>query len=860
MRCVLFFAALLCVFPLFGQTIAEKKAGTNTGPGDLTPEMQRLLVEVNRDIRTNRQEIQRLYQKVYGLAENNAPIESFRDLVEEIQDLQENIRMLEESWREMAARSGIQSDGYALWHQPETTVEQIVIDFGSSQYVYLIPPDIASIKLTVGSNIPIPNASWEGMLEGILTQSGIGIRQVNPFLRELFFLQKDLSDIQMITASRDDLLVLPPEARVCFVLAPEPSDVGRVFFFLDKFVNQASQVMQNLGRAIMVVASVSEIQEILKIYDFILASRKDLEYKIVPLLRVDAQEMAKIVNSIFEQFEQEKEEVEQKSTQAPTPSQRGAKGEQSARPAVAPKRSGPDRRQVVALTVIPLEKVAQAVFLVGTKEEIEKAGEIIRSVEAQVGEATDKTIYQYVVKHSDPEELAEVMSKVYQMMQLEGITQEKTPAEGQQQAQVVQAPVKQEVNVRESPQTFIPRTEVFREGFYQQGQFVVNPTTAAPGRSVEQRKVNVGRDNFIVELKSNSIVMVVEAFLLPKMKELLRKLDVPKKMVQIDVLLFERRLKRENDFGLNLLKIGSCASQTRKSCIAWNDILTNAAGSIIQDNTGITRLIMSRRKGELGNLPAFDIVYRFLMSQEDITLNASPSVVTVNQTEALIEVKEEISISTGTFEIPQTGTGAALKDAFVRAQYGITIRVTPTVHMHDEEDPLGDQIDYITLNTDVTFDTFSRTTAANIDRPPVNTRHVVNEVRVPDGQSVIMGGLRRRNLNDNSDKIPFLGEIPGIGKLFSSTQLLTDDVEMIIFLKPKIIENPVEDFCRIRRIELTKRPGDIPSYLCCLNQALDYEKYRAFEGSMTILFGRPTPRCYPIEHDCDGKGGYGIRR
>ncbi len=53
--------------------------------------------------------------------------------------------------------------------------------------------------------------------------------------------------------------------------------------------------------------------------------------------------------------------------------------------------------------------------------------------------------------------------------------------------------------------------------------------------------------------------MVVEQDALPKIKELLKKLDVPKKMVQIEVLLFEKKVSNQNKIGLNLFKLGSAA-------------------------------------------------------------------------------------------------------------------------------------------------------------------------------------------------------------------------------------------------------------------------------------------------------------
>ncbi|MCP5507970.1 MAG: hypothetical protein H7A37_06695 [Chlamydiales bacterium] len=53
-----------------------------------------------------------------------------------------------------------------------------------------------------------------------------------------------------------------------------------------------------------------------------------------------------------------------------------------------------------------------------------------------------------------------------------------------------------------------------------------------------------------------------------------------------------------------------------------------------------------------------------------------------------------------------------LKDSFTRAQYGTTIKVTPTIHMREENDnwcPLSDEeINYITLETDITFESFNR--------------------------------------------------------------------------------------------------------------------------------------------------------
>ena len=247
--------------------------------------------------------------------------------------------------------------------------------------------------------------------------------------------------------------------------------------------------------------------------------------------------------------------------------------------------------------------------------------------------------------------------------------------------------------------------------------------------------------------------------------------------------------------------------------------------------------------------PAFDLIYRFLLNQDDISISANPSVIALNQTEAVIAIKEELSLNVGTLQIPTTG-GTQLQDTFTRAQYGITINVTPTIHMKEEDSE--DQVeDYVTLKSNIVFDDV--VPGSDPQRPNVIRRNVVNEARVSDGQSVIMGGLRRKNSNDTKNQIPFIGEIPGIGKLFSVTDLQDQTTEMFIVMTPKIIVDPSDDLDVLRSKEMMRRPGDIPSFLCAVVEAQEYEKTRLFNGSMTMLFGRTQDRCVPCLEEYDGR-------
>ncbi len=71
-------------------------------------------------------------------------------------------------------------------------------------------------------------------------------------------------------------------------------------------------------------------------------------------------------------------------------------------------------------------------------------------------------------------------------------------------------------------------------------------------------------------MKTTSILMVVRREELPKIKSLLKKLDVPKRMVQLDVLLVEKRLTDRRQIGFNLLQIGTNCSGKKETALSFD--------------------------------------------------------------------------------------------------------------------------------------------------------------------------------------------------------------------------------------------------------------------------------------------------
>lgn len=820
-----------CAQPLFGQSIAEKKAAYQTPDSGLDRDTEDFLIQVNRETTLLRQEIGDGYRRALDWYEKGGCPEELQKLLGEMKEKKEKLFQLQAHWKERAQETHPQ-DGYGLWHNPETTLEQLIIDYGAQEAVYLIPPQVGGVKLSVASNLPIPRASWTEVLELILEQNGVGVISLNPYVKQLFLVKEQPALVEMITNDRKDLELLSPQARAGFLLSPEPSEVRRSAAFLQKFLNPQTTILHAIGADLLLIGPSGQLCQILKLYDFMDAHHGEKDYRLVPLFRTQPKEMSDILGALFEH------------QAAPDNVLPVGKGGGAAFGKSVPENHG--------LKIIPLQEQAQALFLVGSQEEVKKAEEVISRVEGQISGARDKSVYWYAVKHSDPEDLADILSRVYSLMVLSGVSEDSP-----------QKNVKNEINIIQNrnitppppvppPQQQPPASLYGQEGFYQEGGYIVNPTPAEPKAFIETDP-NEGRDNFIVDAKTGSIVMVVETDLLPKIKELLKRLDVPKKMVQIETLLFEKILARENNFGLNLLRIGEhIASNKHLTGALFNAVLPHQTDEHAQlRNRGVFEFLMSRKETDSG-CPPFDLAYRFLLSQDDVQINSSPSLLTMNKTPATFVVTEDISVNTGVFEV-ETAKGVTLKDAYTRSQYGITISVKPTIHLKNAEMGEDEDDNYVTLETDITFDTIHP--GGRPDRPDVTRRHITNEVQVVDGETVILGGLRKKVSNDRKEAIPFIGELPGVGKLFSLNSMKDNSTEMYVCLTPRIIKDPKEQLRCLRQELLCLRPGDVPYFLQCVEEAHRYEKTRLMEGSMTILFGRPKASYY-LTDSCDCEGEY----
>jgi len=144
---------------------------------------------------------------------------------------------------------------------------------------------------------------------------------------------------------------------------------------------------------------------------------------------------------------------------------------------------------------------------------------------------------------------------------------------------------------------------------------------------------------------------------------------------------------------------------------------------------------------------------------------SSPRVITADQIKALIEQGTE-------FPYQVASSSGATSIAFRKAS--LKLEVTPQIT------PEGG----IILELDVNKDTRGINTTAGY---AIDTKHIKTQVLVENGGTVVVGGIFTEDQIDTVDKVPLLGDLPGVGNLFKRTARSSEKREMLVFITPKVL-------------------------------------------------------------------------
>ena len=202
-------------------------------------------------------------------------------------------------------------------------------------------------------------------------------------------------------------------------------------------------------------------------------------------------------------------------------------------------------------------------------------------------------------------------------------------------------------------------------------------------------------------------------------------------------------------------------------------------------------------------VPDFDTFFQLLKAETDVDVLATPKLLVLNNKQASVNVSDEISISTS--NVSGTGDNRDVVETFSRQKVGITLSLEPQINADG----------YVLMKLTLDVQSIPGGAGAAGSQPVINIRNTENEVRIENGKTIAISGLRRVDRSKSVSKVPLLGDIPIIGELFKSRSTLKANVNLLIFITPHIVTETgemLETTDMLRRQDIEEKRNEIAPY------------------------------------------------
>ena len=308
------------------------------------------------------------------------------------------------------------------------------------------------------------------------------------------------------------------------------------------------------------------------------------------------------------------------------------------------------------------------------------------------------------------------------------------------------------------------------------------------GKKVARLSQNV---RIMPDKATNSLVIMAEKDDFPVFEEIIRKLDIPRAMVFIEVLIMEVNVDKDFNLGAQWLVANEVDINNRRAGagggFGGGNGYQNILGLVAPQNgagvfpPGFSLGIFSQLL-EIGGIkfPGISALVNAYKHDRDVHILSTPQLMTTDNEEASITVGKNVPF--------QTKSGSSNVESFNTFEYrdvGITLKITPHISK--------DRTVRLKINQEVTkLDDLSGGTSESATRPTTLKRTVDTTVIVHDKNTVVIGGLIDEGFTTTTDKIPCLGSIPGLGWLFKSRSNSREKTNLYVFLTPHVVQTQQE--------------------------------------------------------------------
>ncbi|MCO7225204.1 type II secretion system secretin GspD [Pleionea sp. CnH1-48] len=331
------------------------------------------------------------------------------------------------------------------------------------------------------------------------------------------------------------------------------------------------------------------------------------------------------------------------------------------------------------------------------------------------------------------------------------------------------------------------------------------------GKAKAQKRRSSGKEYSIkAHEDTNSLVITAQPDLLRSFEAVIRQLDIRRAQVHVEALIVEISDNRAKELGVQWLFGGSGSgapvglTQFGNTGVPITNVGAGVAalqgqetgGETVVDGNGNATVNPVRRNGDNGAALAqvlgavqgmafgfgqsdsngdlqWAALIRALGSDTESNVLSTPSITTLDNEEATISVGQEIPIVTGSALGNNNSNPFTTTD---RKDVGVKLKITPLINEGSS----------VRLKIEQEVSSIAGATGQDII---TNKREINTTVQVDDGGLVVLGGLIDEDIQESSQKVPLLGDIPFLGQLFRSERTTKTKRNLMVFIRPKILRD-----------------------------------------------------------------------
>lgn len=281
--------------------------------------------------------------------------------------------------------------------------------------------------------------------------------------------------------------------------------------------------------------------------------------------------------------------------------------------------------------------------------------------------------------------------------------------------------------------------------------------------------------------QTNALVITAEPDVMGELEKVIARLDIRRAQVLVEAIIVEVQDGDALSLGVQWVNRYGGGTQFTNTGLPTSTVVQGALN--YRDDGEISSGILNSLSSFNGLATGFyagnwGALLTALSSNTQSNLLATPSIVTLDNKEATINIGQEVPVLTGS----QSDTsGGSIYNTVERKTVGTKLKVTPQINE-------GDSV-LLEIEQEVSSVADTASTTSSDLGATFNTRTISNAVLVKSGQTVVLGGLLSDATTETVSKVPLLGDIPLLGNLFRSTSNSKSKQNLMVFIRPTILRD-----------------------------------------------------------------------